>query len=247
MNELILTPTPQLTVLSGPMGGGKSRGNRAIIEGLQNADIQTWGQSRVMSISDTTRGRREEMGEPEDAYNFLQPTEKFETALETGKLMEKTYHSGTHYGSPTPPEGQPTHFEIEVSGVRQIMESDHPRVIEAREGLLAAYLLQDSMDALFEQIMGRNDGMSAEKKIERISRYPAEILYILERGLPYSFILNPFGRSGFMETQLVKYMLRDPEAILQSERLAEIKAKEALRWLLRIGVEPAPVNDPADS
>lgn len=239
-----LTTTPHLTVLSGPMGGGKSGGNRAIIEGLGELDIEAWGVTRIMSVSETTRGRRIEMGEPEGAYLFDQPVDRFETAVQTGALMERTEHSGTHYGSPTPEEGQPTHLEIEVSGVRQIMDSVHPRVVAARVGIKAAYLLQDSMGALFAQIMGRNDGMSEEKKVQRIARYPSEIIYILERDLPYAFILNPNGLPDYMEHQLIKYMSCNPGAMTEDKRSAEQKAEEALRWLAKRGVKPEPVIDP---
>src|SRR4051812_12378802 len=125
MNE---TPkTPQLTIVSGPMGGGKSGANTAAINGLKEADIYTWGveHPRLMSVSKTSRGRRVEQDEPIDAYEFETAPSIFETAKDTDLVMKKVYHSGVHYGSPTPPPGEPRHLEIEVTGVDQIVRSSH--------------------------------------------------------------------------------------------------------------------------
>lgn len=234
--------TPQLTVLSGPMGGGKSGGNTAIINGLRDADMRTWGMERVMSISETDRGRREEMNEPKDAYVFNQPVGRFTEALRTGDIMEMVFHSGTHYGSPTPAEGVPTHLEVEVTGTHQIITSSHPRVVAARLGIRCAYLLQSSMQDLFEQIMDRKDGMTRAKKLERISRYPSEVLYIIENELPYVFVHNEAGNPDVAQEQLVKYMLGDPSARLETLDEAEKKAQEATLWLARRGLDPVAIK-----
>lgn len=234
--------TPQLTVVSGLMGGGKSGVNSAILEGLQSADLATWGRHRVMSVSETSRARRVGLGEAEDAYKFGQLPERFEDALQTGEIMERAYHSGVHYGSPTPAPNQPTHLEIEVTGVAQIMKSEHPRVVVARQGIRAVYLLQSSMGDLCNQIMGRDDGMSKEKKLERISRYPSEILYIIRNDLPYQFITNVAGFPEIAQANAVAYMLADPRARTVPPRIAHNLAAGATSWLKYGGLAPAEIQ-----
>lgn len=235
--------TPQLTVVSAPMGGGKSGVNTAVLTELAEADIRTWHMERVMSISETSRDRRVEMGEPKDAYVFKQPPERFQRALETGEIMERVYHSNVHYGSPTPPKGQPTHLEIEVTGVKQIVESTHPDVVQARVGMRAVYLLQSSMGDLLDQIMGRNDGMTEAKKLERISRYPSEILYIIENNLPYSFVTNVSGSPEVGQRNTVLHMLGDSRAESVPIRIAHNLAAGATSWLKYNGLEPAEIKD----
>lgn len=233
--------TPQLTIVSGPMGGGKSGANKAVINTLREADLRGWGRERAMSISETSRPVQRP-GEEGD-YIFDVPEERFAHAVETGDLMEMVRHPGGYYGSPTPPEGQPTHLEIEVTGVSQILASTHPRVVQARVGMKAVYLLQSSMGDLFRQIMGRDDGMSEEKKKQRIARYPAEIGYILNQDLPYGFVLNPSGRPEVMMKNVAFYMLGDRRAILESRRIAESKAAEAYLWLKNREIEPVRIGD----
>lgn len=231
--------TPQLTVVSGPMGGGKSGVNRAVIEGLREADTQTWGADnpRLMSVSLTSRSQRE--GEPPEAYRFDTPPEDFST----GAVMESVCHSGNYYGSPTPPPRRPRHLEIEVTGLKQILESQKPEVIAARAGMRAVYLLQSSMQDLWEQISGRQDGVPEEVKLNRIARYPAEINYILEHNLPYAFIKNVQGDPALAQQQTVQYMLG--EAVfggLQTEYQATYAAVEALVWLRFEGIEPQQIQ-----
>ncbi len=218
--------TPQITVVSGPMGGGKSGVNGAVIEGLLEADAATWGADnpRLMSVSLTSRGIRD--GESPKDYVHNTP----EKVFSTGAVMEKVRHSGNWYGSPTPPEGQPRHLEIEVTGLKQIIESQQPEVVAARAGMRAVYLLQSSMQDLWEQISGRPDGVSKEAKLNRIARYPAEIFYILEHNLPYVFIENMAGQPSIARHNAVAYMLGQPVES-RSPQIAHAMAAGATAWL----------------
>lgn len=238
--------TPQMTLLSGPMGGGKSAVNLAIMSGMAEADMATWGMTRVYSLSKTSRTRRQNNGEYTElanAYEFDVPEKEFERGLASGSLMEVAHHSDDFYASPTPPEGQPTHFEIEVAGVRQIVDSTKPEVTAARQGMRCVYLLQGSMGQLYKQILERPDGVPEEKKLKRIARYPAEILYILEHRLPYGFVMNVAGEPQHAQQAALAYMLGEASVSdTVNARIAHNLAAGAISWLKEKGLTPPSID-----
>jgi guanylate kinase len=237
--------TPQIVVVSGPMAGGKSSVIPVVLDSLNELDTLFWGKGRVLDISDTTRGCRVDHGEHPEAYNFDTPRLEMEKNISKGVYIQYSPHSGELYGSKIPADGQPIIMDIEVSGVRQIVESTIPQVIKARKDIKAIYLLQSSMEDLYSQMMNRLDGMSEERKLLRIARYPAEIRYIMDHNLPYTFVLNEAGRIDRTKQHVSKFMLgKDDTMATQGPEMALSKALEAEEWLRKRGVEPAKIIDP---
>ncbi|HRV75893.1 MAG: hypothetical protein H6799_00685 [Candidatus Nomurabacteria bacterium] len=237
--------TPQIVVVSGPMAGGKSSVLPVILETLAELDRLAWGKERALDISDTTRACRVDHGEDPLAYNFNTPRELMEDNISKGVYIQYSPHSGELYGSKVPPYNQPIVMDIEVSGVRQIVESKNPDIIKARVDMKAVYLLQSSMEDLSSQMMNRPDGMKESRKMQRIARYPAEIRYILEHNLPYNFILNEAGHVDITKKHVAQFILGElgPD-IVQSADVALSKAIEAEEWLEKRGIKTAEIIDP---
>lgn len=239
------TKTPQIVVVSGPMAGGKSSVIPVVLESLSEPDQAFWGRQRVLDVSDTTRSCRIGQGEDPGAYNFDVPRGEMDDNISSGVYIQYSPHSGELYGSKVPKEGQPIIMDIEVSGVRQIVESGNHEVARARSDMKAIYLLQSSMEDLSRQMMNRPDGMTEAKKLLRIARYPSEIRYILENDLPYFFILNEAGQISRTKEHVAQFMLgNEGSSTIESRDVALSKAIEAEEWLRAKGLEPAEIVDP---
>jgi guanylate kinase len=214
-------------VVSGPMGGNKSGTCRSLREWIAPYDLATHKQTREFSVSWASRSKRSAETDGVE-YHFDVPVEKFRSAYEQGDLLEMVEHAGGAYGTPMPKEGTISFYEIEVTGVKKGLENPHHRARQFGSSLLAIYIAQQSIEQLFDQILHRNDGMSEEKKIERASRYPAEMQYIIDNQLPYSFIDNVPGEISFAHQAAIRVAAYDPEApILKlskvQDRIAEAK------------------------
>lgn len=101
-----------IVILSGPGGVGKG----TIVGRLLERDRRLW-----LSRSWTTRPRR--VGEPEDAYRFVDER-AFLARAEAGGFVEWTRFAGNGhlYGTPTleAPEGLDVLLEIELDGAEQV-------------------------------------------------------------------------------------------------------------------------------
>jgi guanylate kinase len=109
-----------IIVISGPGGVGKG----TVVDRLLELDDRLW-----LSRSWTTRARR--LGEPEDAYTFVDK-ETFLARVADGGFVEYTEFPGNGclYGTPTidAPPDRDALLEIEVDGARQV-KARHPEAV----------------------------------------------------------------------------------------------------------------------
>lgn len=107
--------TPNLIVVSGPSGVGKS----TVVKELKARAGSVW-----VSVSMTTRTQRE--GEIHGREYFFVTREEFEETVRTGEMLEWAEFAGNLYGTPAQPvadkllEGTDVILEIELQGARQV-------------------------------------------------------------------------------------------------------------------------------
>lgn len=157
-----------LIVVSGPSGCGKSTVDNMIIKERKNI---------IMSISDTTRAKRE--GEENGVdYNFI-TKEEFEKNIEENKYLEYAkVHSNKYYGTPSTfvnkklKEGKDVILEIDIEGAKTIKEK--------RSDAVFIFIMPPSMKILKSRLVGRKTETkeqlverfkTAYKEINEVSKY----------------------------------------------------------------------------
>ncbi len=157
-----------LIVVSGPSGCGKSTVDNMLIKERKNI---------IMSISDTTRAKRE--GEENGVdYNFI-TKEEFEKNIEENKYLEYAkVHSNKYYGTPSTfvnkklKEGKDVILEIDIEGAKTIKEK--------RSDAVFIFIMPPSMKILKSRLVGRKTETkeqlverfkTAYKEINEVSKY----------------------------------------------------------------------------
>lgn len=106
-----------LIVISGPAGSGKGTVVSLLREMLPDLGL---------SISATTRGIREAVGEKDGVHYYFITRDDFEDALSRGEILEHTVYNGNYYGTPKAEvervlsSGRDMILEIETDGAMQI-------------------------------------------------------------------------------------------------------------------------------
>jgi guanylate kinase len=106
-----------LIVISGPAGSGKGT-----VVSLLREMIPDLG----LSISATTRGIREAVGEKDGVHYYFLSRDDFEDALSRGEILEHTVYAGEYYGTPKKEvervlsSGRDMILEIETDGAMQV-------------------------------------------------------------------------------------------------------------------------------
>lgn len=132
-----------LIVFSGPSGVGKGTIRQYFMDDPR--------LNLAYSISMTTRKPRE--GEENGKDYFFVTREEFEAAVERGELLEHAEFVGNYYGTPLPyvnklrEEGKNVILEIEVEGMKQ--------VVEKCSDALTIFIVPPSMEELERRIRGR--------------------------------------------------------------------------------------------
>lgn len=107
--------SPNLIVVSGPSGVGKS----TVVKALKERAGSVW-----VSVSMTTRAQRD--GEVHGREYFFVTREEFEETVRMGEMLEWAEFAGNLYGTPAQPvaerlaEGTDVILEIELQGARQV-------------------------------------------------------------------------------------------------------------------------------
>ncbi len=157
-----------LIVVSGPSGCGKSTVDNMLISERQNI---------IMSVSDTTRAKRD--GETDGIdYNFISK-EEFKKNIESNKYLEYAkVHSNKYYGTPSNfvnkklKEGIDVILEIDIEGARKIKEK--------RSDAVFIFIMPPSMEILKSRLVGRKTETkeqvverfkTAYKEINEVSKY----------------------------------------------------------------------------
>lgn len=110
-------PKGMLIVISGPAGSGKGTVVALLREMLPELGL---------SISATTRGIRESVGEKDGVHYYFISRDDFEEALARGEILEHTVYNGNYYGTPKAEvervlsSGRDMILEIETDGAMQI-------------------------------------------------------------------------------------------------------------------------------
>lgn len=156
-----LTPSGQLTVLTGPSGVGKG----TLVRALLAVHPELW-----LSVSATTRSPRP--GEVEGEHYFFLSPERFARQVADGGFLEWASFAGNRYGTPRVAveeklaAGRPVLLEIEVEGARQVR-----RTFPAGRQIFVA---PPSFAELERRIRGR--GTDGEEAIQRrLGRARAEL------------------------------------------------------------------------
>jgi guanylate kinase len=132
-----------MLVLSSPSGAGKTTLSRMLLKADRNV---------ALSISVTTRPRRRGEVDGRD-YHFID-LRRFNTMVETGKLLEWAEVFGHRYGTPRQPvdkalqAGNDVLFDIDWQGTQQLRE-------KARDDLVSVFILPPSVNELERRLERR--------------------------------------------------------------------------------------------
>jgi guanylate kinase len=182
-----------MLVLSSPSGAGKTTISRAMLKRDTNL---------VMSVSVTTRGRRQEEVAVED-YNFIDKIE-FNLMVNRKELLEYAKVFDNYYGTPRAPveaeleKGRDVLFDVDWQGAQQLEQN-------ARDDLVGIFILPPSTAELERRLHGRAQD-SDEVVASRMARAADE----MSHWDAYNYIII----NNDLEESVIKV-----QAILQAERL----------------------------
>ena len=182
-----------MLVLSSPSGAGKTTISRALLE--RENDL-------VMSVSVTTRDRRQEEVAGED-YHFIDKSE-FNLMVNRKELLEYAKVFDNYYGTPRSPveaelaEGRDVLFDVDWQGAQQLEQ-------DARDDLVGIFILPPSTAELERRLHGRAQD-SDEVVASRMARAADE----MSHWDAYDYIIV----NDDVEDSVTKI-----QAILQAERL----------------------------
>lgn len=145
-----------LFVMSGPSGTGKGTICNELLKNKEN-DV-------FLSVSSTTREIR--IGETDGVtYNYT-TTEKFESMIEHGEMLEYAMYSGNYYGTP-----KKTVQEMLAAGKNVLLEIEPQGALKVKEMFPEAvlmFIVPPSMAELKKRLeeRGRESGEQIEKRLE---------------------------------------------------------------------------------
>ena len=180
-------------VLSSPSGAGKTTLSRLLMQNDNNL---------VMSISSTTRGKREKEVHGVDYY-FVEEKE-FEEKIDDKFFFEYAEVFGNYYGTPRDKvedsisSGKDVLFDIDWQGTRRLTS-------KARDDIVSVFILPPSMEELERRLVSR-DQDSREVIKRRMDRASEEISHWNE----YDYVIV----NDDIDASLQKILY-----ILKSERL----------------------------
>ena len=182
-----------MLVLSSPSGAGKTTISRALLE--RENDL-------VMSVSVTTRDRRQEEVAGED-YHFIDKSE-FNLMVNRKELLEYAKVFDNYYGTPREPveaelaEGRDVLFDVDWQGAQQLEQN-------ARDDLVGIFILPPSTAELDRRLHGR-----AQDSDEVVASRMAQADDEMSHWDAYDYIIV----NSDLEDSVTKV-----QAILQAERL----------------------------
>jgi len=182
-----------MLVLSSPSGAGKTTISRAMLKRDTNL---------VMSVSVTTRGRRQEEVAVED-YNFIDKIE-FNLMVNRKELLEYAKVFDNYYGTPRAPvevelaKGHDVLFDVDWQGAQQLEQN-------ARDDLVGIFILPPSTAELERRLHGR-----AQDSDEVVASRMAKAADEMSHWDAYNYIII----NNDLEESVIKV-----QAILQAERL----------------------------
>lgn len=182
-----------MLVLSSPSGAGKTTISRALLE--RENDL-------VMSVSVTTRDRRQEEVAGED-YHFIDKSE-FNLMVNRKELLEYAKVFDNYYGTPRGPveaelaEGRDVLFDVDWQGAQQLEQN-------AGEDLVGIFVLPPSTAELDRRLHGR-----AQDSDEVVASRMAQAADEMSHWSDYDYIIV----NNDVEDSVTKV-----QAILQAERL----------------------------
>lgn len=150
--DSVMELSPQLLVVAGPSGVGKSSVVRRVIE----LHPRIW-----LSVSATTRQPR--AGEQNGVDYLFMSDQEFDELVATGGFIEWAEFAGNKYGTPATPvtdhlnSGRPVLLEIDLQGVRQVRE----RFAQAR----TVFIAPPDSDALRQRLTSR--GTESQESLDR--------------------------------------------------------------------------------